>query len=290
MSSAPRIAEIDGVPALVVLEGGWRDEYANVIREKRLAALSVRVIGGDLSFLEGLPHLRCLVLNGTDVRDISSVQALGALETLCLNVSNRKRLDLDFARFSRLRDLTVEWNPGFDSVFACGVLERLYVAAPPDPDLSRFAALTSLRRLELGNGARLTSTTHLRDLQALTFLGLYHQRALTSLVEVSELPHLAALDINTCRRLGALDSLAGAHGLKSLHVANCGDIESLAPLETLTGLETFYAWESTRVADGDLSVLLRLPRLRTVAMMSRPEYRPPLQEIEARLGTSEHHA
>ena len=36
--------------------------------------------------------------------------------------------------------------------------------------------------------------------------------------------------------------------------------------------------------DGDLSVLLELPRLREIGMRDRREYRPRVSEIEAALG------
>src|SRR4051812_13369949 len=233
MSSPPRIEEIQGLPALVVLEGGWRPEYADLIREQGLTALSVRVADSDVSFLEGLPHLRGLILNGAHVSDISTVEALTALEMLCLNVTSRRRLTLNFSSFRRLNDLAIEWNDGFESVFECRGLTRLHVVRQPDPDLRRFAALTSLRRLELADGRRLTSTKHVSSLQSLTFLGLYYQRALTSLAEVDELPRLEALNIDTCKALATVEQLAGARALKSLHIANCGDIQSLAPLRSL---------------------------------------------------------
>jgi hypothetical protein len=68
-----------------------------------------------------------------------------------------------------------------------------------------------------------------------------------------------------------------------LKAANCGDIASLAPLRGLDQLEEFFAWESTKVLDGDLSVLLELPRLRAIGMRDRREYRPRVSEIEEAL-------
>lgn len=270
----PTIADIDGLRALVVLEGGWRDEYEERLQD--LEALSISVRGDDLSFLERVPHLRGLVLNAGEARDLSPVAALRGLETLTLNVAAKPRIELDLSAFAALRTLRMYWNPGFESVFACRSLESLYVFGPPDPDLARFGQLPHLRRLELSQGRRLQTT---RGVGPVRFLGLYQQGGLS---ELAELPALEELAIEGARKLGAIDAVAGLP-LRRLTLANCGDIASLAPLAGMDTLEELFAWESTRILDGDLSVLLTLPRLRTVALRDRREYRPRVSEIEAAL-------
>ena len=271
----PTIGEIDGLPALVVLEGGWRDEYASMIEAHGLAVLSIAIRDDDLSFLERLPDLRGLVLNAGAVRDLSPVQGLTALETLTLNTSAKPRMPLDFGAFGRLRTLRMYWNAGFDSVFGCATLESLFVFGPPDEDLTRFGALTGLRRLELSQGRRLESTAGVGA--SVRYLGLYQQSALRAL---EDLPALDVLAIESAKQLGELVTVPS---LTRLKVANCGDIATLAPLRGLDRLEEFLAWESTRIVDGDLSVLLELPRLRTVGMRDRREYRPRVAEIEEAL-------
>ena len=273
----PKIGEIDGLPALVVLEGGWRDEYVDMIETHGLAVLSIMVRGDDLSFLGRVPSLRGLVLNAGEVRDLSPVQSLAALETLTLNTPAKPRMELDFGAFPLLERLRMYWNPGFESVFSCGRLETLWVFSPPDADLARFGAMAGLKRLELSQGRKLVSTA---GVGALDFLGLYQQTALADLRDVAARQVLA---IESCKKLGAIDEVAALTSVRRLKVANCGDIASLAPLAGLVELEEFFAWESTRVVDGDLSVLLSLPRLREIGMQDRSHYRPRVTEIEAAL-------
>ncbi len=272
----PTIGEIDGLPALVVLEGGWRDEYANVIDSHELAVLSIAVRGDDLTFLQRLPALRGLVLNAGEARDLSPVQALHALETLTLNTPGKPRMTLDFGAFAHLRTLRMYWNPGFDSVFDCATLESLFVFGPPDEDLARFGRLPRLRRLELSQGRKLVSTRGVSP--SVRFLGLYLQGALSALEELP--PALDVLAIEGAKQLGELVTVPSLTRLKA---ANCGDIASLAPLRGLDRLEEFFAWESTRIVDGDLSVLLELPRLREIGLRERREYRPRVAEIEEAL-------
>jgi hypothetical protein len=283
LNGSPRVADVEGLPGLVVSSGGWRPEYADVIRDENLAALSIRISGDDLAFLGDLPHLRGLVLNAWKVRDLSDVEALGQLENLTLNMPSRPRRHLDFGKLPNLRSLGVYWNPGFESLFKSQNLELLWVFSPPDPDLQRFAELGKLKRLEFSQGRHLVSTRGVERLANLEFLGLYLQSALERLTDLSLAVGLRELEIETCKKLTTLEEISTLVNLRHLHVANCGEIASLRPLKNLHDLERFTAWESTNIVDGNLSVLTTLPRLRTIAMMSRRHYKPSVATVKASL-------
>jgi Leucine-rich repeat (LRR) protein len=286
--TSPTKAEIDGLPALVVLSGGWKPEYADIIRSDQLTALSIRVTDGDISFLRGLPELRGLVLNASEVHDLTILQELRHLRTLTLNTLKKRRQPLDFRVFRALRFVSLYWGPGYESLFACRQLERLFVFGPPDTDFSRFAAIDSLRRFEVSEGRKLRTTEGIERLPALEFLGLYYQTGLETLAGVGDVQTLRELAIETCKKLTTLDELAELNGLRTLKIANCGEIESLTPLAGLRELERFFAWESTNITDGDLSMLMDLPSLHEVAMMSRRHYRPTVREVERALAERGH--
>lgn len=275
------VSEIEGLPALVVLSGGWRPDYADAMRDERLTALSIRVGEEDgLEFLREVPDLRGLVLNAGDIRDLAPIEELRQLETLTLNTPKRPRLNLDFGAFPNLRSLAMYWNRGFESVFGCRTLERLFVFDPPDTDLDRFADIDSLARLELSEGRKLNETAGIERFPDLKFFGLYFQAGLQALTGLSHAVTLEELAIESCKKLMAIDEVSGLTRLRRLKLADCGAIASLKPLAKLSDLDSFLAWESTNVADGDLSVLLRLPNLRDVALMSRRHYQPSVKEVE----------
>ena len=96
----------------------------------------------------------------------------------------------------------------------------------------------------------------------MTFLGLYFQSRLESLVGVGALGALDTLAVENCKHIGAIDDVATLTGLTTLKLANCGDIASLRPMMSLQAWEELFAREHTRITDLDLSVLLQLPRLR----------------------------
>jgi hypothetical protein len=89
------------------------------------------------------------------------------------------------------------------------------------------------------------------------------------------------LEIETCLGLTALEAIGVLRKLSFLGVSDCGRIDSLSPLANLTELEVLYAWGSTKILDGDLTPLLKLPMLREIRMRDRREYRPRIRDLPA---------
>jgi hypothetical protein len=71
--------------------------------------------------------------------------------------------------------------------------------------------------------------------------------------------------------------------LNKLILSDDGPIESLVPLEGLAALDWLVFPGTTEVLDGDLSVLLRLPSLRTVAFKDRANYTHTRKQIQGEL-------
>ncbi len=279
-----RFVDLDGARTLLVQSGGWREEYANLIHEQQLTGLSLALRDEvNVDFLCRLPNLEVLVVTG-DVRDLRAISHLQDLRTLTLNVPSRPKIPLDLASLPRLTDLGCYWNDGFSSLFDCAGLRNLFLFNPPDVDLSRIGTLTSLERLELSQGRKLRSTEGVDRLSRLRVLGLYGQSALTSLAGVRELQELDQLMIEGCRRIASLEEISGLRALRALKFADCGRVDSFEPLRGLAQLEEIYAWGSTQIADGKLDVLRGLPRLRIVALRSRREYEPSLDQLADDLG------
>jgi len=185
----------------------------------------------------------------------------------------------------RLRDLT--------PLTGLAQLEELEVEEAPLKSLAGIEELTGLRQLDLSQLPleRLDGLRHATKLEKLDLLLLYK---LPSLREVGALTALKKLSIDGSKRaadvdaLGALawleelelvkvqvssgEFLSGLTRLRRLILDGVGTLPSLAFLTSLTGLELFHALGNTRVTDGDVSVLLRLPRLHDVRWGKRAHY------------------
>ena len=152
-----------------------------------------------------------------------------------------------------------------------------------EDDLAPLAGLTNLSAISLKDRPRLRSLAGIGELVLLTHLGIFGASRLSDVSELQGRDVLERLDLQACRGLDTLDDLAGCTGLRTLNVAEGGDLGSVAPLAGLVELEELYAYGSTRFVDGDLSPLARLPRLTELRMQSRRHYRPGVPDLKAAL-------
>jgi internalin A len=137
-----------------------------------------------------------------------------------------------------------------------------------------------LKNLAVREAPRLQSLRGINVMNSLSALNLHLARQLSDISDLAESGStLNKLSFDFCSRIGRLDALRSLRRLRLLGVSDCKRIESLAPLGQLTQLEVLHGWGSTRIVDGNLSLLLQLPRLREVRMKSRIEYRPSVDEI-----------
>jgi hypothetical protein len=273
----------------------YRGEWCATF-ERRLARGDLDGVAGrtrepdGLAYLERFPGLRFVSLIAEDAAALAPVAALERLESLHVGIVRPSKSPVPFPQFSHLRKLVTEGSPALSGLLANASIVELLIERPPTSDLRFLAGLPELESLTLGSSRRMTSLAGIEQLVKLRELELNSLTALESLEGVQLLPDLVRLEVEACKRVSDLAPVGGCVGLTSLGLMNCGEIASLAPLVSLRRLEKFFAWESTRVMDGDLSPLLALPELGVVAMQSRREYRPSVAEVEAELVARGHPA
>lgn len=133
-------------------------------------------------------------------------------------------------------------------------LEILRISTAVMPTLKPLAALGGLRRLEL-EGEWLDGPTNLYDLR-----------------ELSVLPRLQTLVLDTCGGWGLLRDIGRFEALSHLELKNCrfsDDYEDLSPLANLTSLETLVLSKNSKLVH-DLSPLEQHPRLKSLTLTGGP--------------------
>ena len=224
--------------------------------------------GADYAFLAEWTALEALEITDWNAQDVSAVNALHELRKL--KVFTYCKTEIRFADLPRLEECSLEWRPKASSIFDHRGIKKLFVNKCPERDLRRFSTMAQLESLSLAS-PRLESLEG-AGLPLLTFLGVYAAPRLTSLRGLETATHLRSLEVNDCRKIGAIEPIGALVGLRNLQLCNDGRIETLAPLAGLKELETFLFYESTDVADGDLTVLKTLPKLHHVVFMDRRHY------------------
>jgi Leucine-rich repeat (LRR) protein len=225
--------------------------------------------GGSLNFLSNFPELLALSIIGRTAEHIEPIHLLHNLRLL--RVLAYCKNEIRFHEFPHLIDCGLQWWPKAISVFDAVGLRVLFVNGYKGSDARQFGRLTSLESLTI-LGSSIRSLDGLAPLLELRSLRLGDLRQLPSLSGIENLVRLEKLEISTCRKINAIDGVSSLTQLRELYLDNMGGIQSLKPLAQLSQLDRVTFVESTNILDGDLSPLVRLPRLELVSFQNRRHY------------------
>ncbi len=225
--------------------------------------------GSDLEFLRKLPHLRSLEVLDFRIPSVEPVHALHELRSL--KILTYCKTPIRFEAFEQLEDCSMHWRSRCESLFEMRTLRSLFVYGYPKKSFEPFARLRSLESLSLAGGP-FRDLDGIGNLSKLTHLRLAALTKLETLEGLQKLAHLEDLRIDGCRKFRSISPLAELRALRVLTIGDGGEIDSIRPLECLSNLEQCVFDGTTNVLDGDLGVLLRLPKLRHTAFMNRRHY------------------
>jgi hypothetical protein len=268
----------------LVVTGPWSDDAERALARGEADGLVLNYARGfcegRLDLLDGSWPLRRLSVLDRSIIDLDPIGRLVGLEELSVQAATDAVLDLQ--SLPHLRSISGEWALIGRTLGAVTELESVITWMFGEVDLHAFRDHVGLKTLTIKDAPYLESLAGLGNLPDLAALTIVGARRLHEVDEVGELSaSLRELKFEECPRIDAIDVVEPLVGLRFLGVSESGDIASLAPVGSLAQLETFYAWGSTRILDGDLSPLARLPRLKEIRMRNRRGYKPPVGELAA---------
>jgi hypothetical protein len=235
--------------------------------------------GKNLEFLRGLPFIKELIV--VELRHLDDVSAIQHLRSLrLLRLFTYAKGPFDMSSLASLREASLIWNRRFSGISGCTRLQHLHVEKLTQEGMEELVALRSLKNLDFMD-TRVRSVGAVWKLRQLEKLRIALAPYLTDaqFSGVSRLRGLHQLVLQTCRRLTTLSPIGKCVRLRKLVVEDCGAVESLKPLAALKDLRELYMPGTTDVTDGDLSVVLALPRLTAFAAANRQHYVPPTREV-----------
>jgi hypothetical protein len=265
----------------LVVTGSWTPKAEAALGHSDVDGVWLNYARGfsepDLSFVGEWPIRRLLVLD-RKITDLSPLARLGGtLEELSFQAAPGTPIDL--ATPPHLTSLAAAWDEVNDTFHEPEALEEVVLFDYDEVDLQPLAVQPSLEGITLKAAPRLESLYGI-DHFALKKLLVALARELEDIDALALASQsLGEVEFETCLGIYDIDKLGELAQLRFLGISDCGRIPSIRPLANLTQLECLYAWGSTRVEDGDLSPLLRLPRLKEIRMRDRREYRPRVPEI-----------
>lgn len=269
----------------MVVTGAWTAEAATVVQAGEVDRLVLNyALGFDepsLKFLDGLP-IRELVIIDRRLSDLEPIHSLGATLRV-LSVTTNPALTIDLSELPLLRSVSAAWPQIDESIAASSELRVANLRGYAPADLRPLAPLRQLVELVMKDRPRVKTLAGLSGIPDLRRLGIYLAKDLADIEDLNGHFLIEELALEACRKITRLDAVAACTALRKLNLSECGDLESLGPLRALTNLENLSLYGSTRIADGDLTPIAVLPRLRHLRMQSRRSYRPTVEEVEASL-------
>ncbi|MGN8048139.1 hypothetical protein ACTJKO_00520 [Curtobacterium sp. 22159] len=273
----------------LVLRGAWSAEAHAVWEGGDFDALELnyaRGFVGGIDFLHGLTVADLTLIDRT-VEDLGALYATGdVLRSATLAIAPRVNVDLEL--LPHVERLSIEnWSQIASSIDALPGLRDLYAGGYGEADLQPLADAPGLRRLRLKDRPALASLRGVEafhELEELQIVGARKLHDFGSLEGIND--GLTRLWIESCKKLDDIGFTSRLNALISLAIADCGSIASISPIAGNSALQEVLMWESTDIADGDLSPLMTLPSLRTVRMKNRRHYVPTVGSIAAAIGQS----
>lgn len=268
----------------LVVTGAWSQEAAARLVSGEADGLVLNYARGyreaDLSFIRGLPVRRLNLLART-VTDLAPIYGVaGQLESLSVQSDPRALIELD--RLPALRAVSADWQQVQGSIRFAPQLRRLVVGYYSERDFTALEPLSSLENLVLADYPRIRSLDGVGEWPWLTELGVHYAKDLDDISALGRAasPALQVLQLPSCRKVVEIDAVAACPSLRFFELSEGAEIPSVGALAGLDRLERLYLYGSTKVADGDLGPIARLPRLADFRMMNRRGYVPSVAEIQ----------
>lgn len=285
----PNIDDIDGVD--LVVTGDWSKDAQRALEAGRADGLVLNYARGFLEqpidFVEGLPIRRLNIL-ARSVDDLSPIYSL-APTLQEFRVQSHPRAVIELERLPHVRTLAASWPQVRGSIRFAPQLESLALPSYSEPDLSPLAALTSLSSLVMKQRPNLRSLDGVEAFPWLVQLSIHMARNLVDITPLGRSRPLAlqVLQLQACRKVPDIAPVAACPSLQFFDLSEGPTIPTVASLDGLVNLERIYLYGSTKIDDGDLEPIARLPRLRDLRIRNRLGYSPPVAEIQAAIADRE---
>jgi len=274
----------------LVLTGPWSSEAESALRAGDADGLWLNFARGwcgsrDLTFLpDGLPVRHLLVLDPT-LESFAGIEQLSAgLEFLRVG-DCRPTARLELWPLVRLTRLHARWQQVVETLSQAASLRHLVITdGYESASLENFPLSGRLQALKMYEANRLESLNGVQAFAQLESLRIVVARRLRDIAALASMREsLLELEFYQCPRLDSLAAVGELTRLRSLEVNNCRSLRTIKPVGALANLDWFEALGTTRIGDGDLSPLLRLPSLTKVRIDGHRGYSPSVSSIKQHL-------
>lgn len=258
----------------------WLPDLPLALKQNDIREIVISSAGFDknrnLDLIADLPFIHYLMVTDLSLTRDGAVCSLTNLRELHLH--NFTGEPLEIRRLSKLEAFSVGWRKGIDSLFQCGGLKSLAIRKFPGKNLEQLQNLSALEWLDLCE-SRVVELKGIEHLSRLKWLRLGALKKLEIMHGLRHLTRLEVLIIGSCGSLKSIDEIAEIPNLRKLHMENLRNLNSVKNFQKATQLEEMFMTGYTSVADGDLSSLCAIPKLRRLGFRPRRHYSHTFDDI-----------
>ena len=284
------IPSIYGDSKTLYIRGEWSRSIDSVIEHERINHVVIEEWKErTVAVLHRYSGLITRLWITCEIKDVTAISDLVNLVDLYLSTP---AASITFSNLKNLQILGLEDQAIPDNLSSCLSLKKLTLISVCNNDLSAVSGLRNLTELVIRESnlkslkgveqnvllrclvlaqMPLDSLNSISSLGNLQEIHLVRLSKLRSLHPLEQLKSLSQLNISSCKNIMDYRLLSKCISLKQLSFENMA-IPDIAFIKSLASLEVFKLLERSNVVDGDLSPLLKLPRLTDVFFNNRRHY------------------
>ena len=209
------------------------------------------------------------------VKDVQGIENHKGLNELVLETVAKG--DINWCIFSNLEKVACYHDHINSTFWSLKKLKELYFYHSKEKNWEKINSFNQLEKLSMNWNSKIqTEGLRLENLFSLSFSNC---RSIKSYHGV-DAKRLVTLRFDTCKNLQSLPGLINSMNLKELSIIGCGNIDSLQVLASLQEIEKLYIC-GTKIMDGKLSFLLKLPKLKEFLITDYKNYDITQSEIDS---------
>jgi len=266
----------------IVLNCSYHSDLLNVVNRENITSILLSEWNGwkdsNIEFLSRIPNLKGVQIYSRHVSSLDALKALKNLELIGIDTNSKRHPN--FKQFSRLKTLLISWKKGTESCFGHPTLEYINTDKYPYENLNNFQNNKSLKRLKLSS-PKLRNLSDIHQLPNLSNLDFFYCPRLNDINHLADCEALEELEFYSCKKIGKFPSMNEAKRLRKVKIENCGNIESLNSFRDCENLEKFLVIGDTKIEDGNLDHILKIPTLRFFRAANKRHYSHSRSEIKA---------
>lgn len=266
----------------LLVRGRWDANYKTIIEKEKIKELVLNEDIGweqkDISFFSELRDtgLIYLALYSRKTTDVSVLAELKNLEILNLDCSFGNAPD--FSNFEKLRRFSCDWRENAATIYKHPSLEELVLSKYPHKTIGNLAEMRSLKSLHVFSRA-LETLDNIETGANLTDIEFSYCPQLRDIGAIKGCSKLRRINFSKCKNIGDISAVKSLTDLEVIDLEDCGEIENLSALKHLKNLFAVRFIGNTKILDGDLSMLTKLPKLNSVSFQNRKNYSHTREQI-----------